>query len=279
MEQNDSNMLEQIDAHLLEGNLNEAAELIRIAIDSGIYFQDRHILYAHTLLLCKDWLEISSLLPQDTNILATSGWLDSVYSNRPVNAELQPIPWFTYPAIDYLDTVIQNDWMVFEWGSGNSTLWWSAKAQSIISVEDNQDWVNELKPNLPGNASVLYQPTQEEYVHAIDRFEDGYFDVVVIDGSHRNECAKQALSKVSQSGMIVFDNSDGKDFVEGVNYLSDRELYRLDFWGLIPSYLYKNCTSVFLKDPKLLQKLPCPATHRSSVGVSCFQAMDSRKNS
>ncbi|NET34698.1 MAG: hypothetical protein F6K19_22175 [Cyanothece sp. SIO1E1] len=171
MEPTNNGMLEKIDVLLLEGNLKEAAELIKIAIQTGINLQGKHILYAHALLLCKDWLEISELLPRDTNSLATSGWLDSVYMGRPLNAEMQPIPWFTYAAIDYLDTLVQHDWKVFEWGAGNSTLWWASKVQLVNSIEDNENWVAELTLALPNNASVIYRGTKEDYIHAIDQFE------------------------------------------------------------------------------------------------------------
>jgi tetratricopeptide (TPR) repeat protein len=49
----------------------------------------------------------------------------------------------------------------------------------------------------------------------------------------------------------------------------------LDFWGLIPSHIYKNCTSILLKNSGILQSLSgLPSEHRSSVGISCGQATD-----
>lgn len=273
-----SNIIQEIDKILYyERNLPKACELIKSAIHQGINLQGRNIVYAHVLLLSKNWPEITMLLPKNTNFFATSGWLASVSVGRPVNSEMLPIPWLSYPAIDYLDTLVKRDWKVFEWGAGNSTLWWASKVQSVNSVEDNENWVKELQAKLPHNASVLYRQTQEDYVQAINSFEDGYFDVIVIDGSHRNCCAKESINKLSKSGIIIFDNSDGSQYSEGVIYLTQQGLYRLDFWGLIPAYLYKNCTSLFLKDPKVMQNLACPYEHRSSVGISCFQAMDENR--
>jgi len=101
----------------------------------------------------------------------------------------------------------------------------------------------------------------------------GEFDIVVVDGEHRNQCARAAVARVKPSGAIVFDNSDRLSFADGVRYLSDAGWLRIDFFGLIPCYAYKNCTSFFFRDTRWLTGAPVPAEQRSSVGLSCSQAI------
>lgn len=42
------------------------------------------------------------------------------------------IPWYTYPAIEYLKSFDFKECDVFEFGSGNSSLYWSSRARSVI---------------------------------------------------------------------------------------------------------------------------------------------------
>ncbi len=250
----------------------ELLRLIKHGLQTGADFKGLHIDYAHVLLLQADWLGITQLMPGGTNILEASGWLTSLASGRPVNARREPIPWLTYPAIDFLDSVVKSDWLVFEWGAGNSTRWWSKRVHHVYSMESNAEWCDEVKSGLAGNVTLSHRDRGDEYVDFIGSFEDNSFDVIVIDADHRNNCAKAAVPKLKDNGFIVFDNSDSADFDEGVSFLCKSGLYRLDFWGLIPSYLYKNCTSVFFRDPEVLRTNQLPSRHESSVGMSCAQA-------
>jgi hypothetical protein len=51
-----------------------------------------------------------------------TGWFESFKSSEPIDADLKPVPWFTYSAIDFLKERLSNDLNILEFGSGNSTL-------------------------------------------------------------------------------------------------------------------------------------------------------------
>jgi hypothetical protein len=268
-------MNDEIRNFLLEGEYSKACELIKQSLNNGIDFQGFHIQYAHTLLSNSDWAEITSLLPRETNCLLTSGWLNSIIQGRPINANNEPIPWITYPAIDFLDSIVRTDWKVFEWGSGNSTRWWANKVEQVCAVESNLDWFNEVKVSLPSNASLLNYSSEENYTQAINSFDNSSFDAIVIDGDFRNQCARACITKLKPHGIIIFDNTDGIEFNDGVLAIQEQGFYRMDFWGLIPSYIYKNCTSIFFRDLKVFESnRSLPSQHTSSVGISCYQAID-----
>jgi hypothetical protein len=270
-------MIEQIEQLICEGNLREACKLIKQSLKNGMDFQGRHVRYASQLMLNSDWQEITSLLPKDVNTFVTSGWLNSIAAGKPINAKGEPIPWLTYPAIDFLDTIIKSDWKVFEWGSGYSTLWWAKKIHHVYAVENNTEWYKEVKLQLPTNATIVNSPSENEFVNAINTYEDGYFNAIVIDGEFRNKCAKNCVPKLKQNGIIIFDNTDGIDFDESMLFLNSLGFFRLDFWGLIPSYMYKNCTSIFFRSVNIFRDLPPPSKHHSCVGISCYQAVDAQK--
>lgn len=263
---------------LNHGKNKDACDLIKKSLSEGLNSEVFSVNYAHILLANLDWEEITSLLPRNTNFLLESGWIESVSQGRPVNANNEPIPWITYPAIDFLESIIDSDWSVFEWGSGNSTLWWSKRVKQVQAIESDLNWFQEVQTVLPDNAQISHYTSEEEYSKSIHKFDDNFFDVIVIEGDFRNKCAQECINKLKQDGIIVFDKTDGVEFNEGVIFLHDNGFSRIDFWGMIPSYLYKNCTSIFSKNPNTLMCNSLPSQHISSVGISCYQAMSKNTN-
>ena len=263
--------------HILDliasGQHREAVAAIRERLDAKHSFEGNGWLCGHLLALDGDWDAVTRLLPKQTNVLETSGWLLSVRMGRPVDRDGKPIPWMTYAAIDFLGTKLQPAMRVFEWGAGFSTIWLASRVQEIVSIEESSAWYEELRPQLPANVSLLCRPDRDAYVDAI-RETTGEFDLIVIDGVHRNECASACLSRLSPNGMVVFDNSDGAEYDPGMTMFNDAGFLRIDFWGLIPSYLYKNCTSILFRNPDLLRGSELPSRQDLSTGISCMQAID-----
>lgn len=235
------------------------------------------IALARLLALGNDWAAVSTLLPPNTNSLETSGWLNSMACAKPVDQAGRPIPWFTYPAIDFLTQIMRPAWRIFEWGSGHSTLWWADRVAAVTSVEDDKAWYETIRSRMPGNAMLLWHGEAAEYVQAMAD-QQARFDVVVIDGSHRNACAQIATEFVTDTGLIVFDNTDMLVHREGVETLNACGWQRIDFYGLIPSCYYKNCTSVFFRAPESLRPAVWPGGIASCVGPTCDQALQARKD-
>lgn len=271
------NIHEKINSALRNKNFKEAASLVKDLLASSEELQGRNIRYAHILLLGAEWNAINSLLPKDTNYFLTSGWILSLLNGIPINNDGEPIPWFTYPAIDFLDPIVKKNWKVFEWGSGNSTLWWAAKVSQVYSIEDNENWFDEIKKRVPSNVEIEYCSEKEVYIHAIKETNIDNYDVIVIDGSYRNDCARNAIEHLNEKGIIILDNSDGKNWIDGIQTLRSNGFKRVDFWGLIPSYLYKNCTSVFFKDTSIFENATPPAELNTCTGISCYQAIEKYK--
>ena len=83
------------------------------------------------------------------------GWLRSFRVGRPVDVAGNPVPWIAYPAIRFLETRVGADLKVFEYGAGNSTLWWAKRVARVISCESDAAWAEEVRASLPGNAFAL----------------------------------------------------------------------------------------------------------------------------
>ena len=166
-----------------------------------------------------------------------------------VDRDGNPIPWYTYPAIEYLAQFDYSDKSVFEYGCGNSSLFWAKRAQKVISIEDNPKWFDKWcglfhEPNL----DVRWRDEGEIYEKAI--FEDNQkYDVIVVDGKRRAECAQCAVQVLAKGGVIILDDSDrintSLEYKNAVAALREANLLQVDFYGFCPMNNYTKTTSLF----------------------------------
>lgn len=154
-----------------------------------------------------------------------------------------PIPWYTYPAIDYLNQLDFRKKSIFEWGSGNSSLFWSKRAESIVSIEDNEFWYQKIKSLKKENQKILLIIDKEEYINAITKQYIKY-DIIIIDGLYRYECSKIATQYLEEGGMIILDNSDW--YPKTAEVLRKADLIQVDFHGFGPIVGFTTTTSIFI---------------------------------
>ena len=174
--------------------------------------------------------------------LQKTGWIDSFKLRQPIDANREPLPWYTYPAIEYIKQLDFSDREVFEYGSGNSTIFWSKLAKRVVSIENNQKWYETIAKGVVENVEVRLIENDALYIQEILNHKS--FDVIVIDGSHRLECARVAINKLKSGGIIILDNSDWH--VKTAKILRSNDLIQVDMTGLGPINPYTWTTSFFL---------------------------------
>lgn len=170
------------------------------------------------------------------------GYARSVRREEPLDGEGREIPWFTYPAIEYLNQLDFSDRTVFEFGAGNSSLYWSRRAARVVSIEHNRAWFARLRPRLPANHELHLIEDPAAYPQALARQPDR-FDVIVIDGIERRACCAAAVAQLRPGGLLILDNSDWHHRCAGV--LREAGLLEVDFAGFGPINGYTWTTSLF----------------------------------
>lgn len=132
---------------------------------------------------------------------------------------LRVLPWVTDGAIDFLDTFISErrkmgfPTKVFEFGSGNSTLYFLSKGCFVTSVEHDTNWAKKI-------IDTAYAFDYKDRLKMIeserpydDSYEDEDISITVIDGRDRVMCFERVLSKIkNKKQIIVLDNTERMDY-------------------------------------------------------------------
>ena len=159
-------------------------------------------------------------------------------------------PAMSNPAVHFLDTHLNNTHELFEWGSGASTFWFAERCKSVVSVEYFEEFYDVIKErNTYDNLELVFQKPDNlcrkgyiakfssargfsfyNFAHTIDQYS--LFDVIVVDGRARNRCLDLAFSKLRQNGIIVYDDTNRKEYHDYMMKYADKFKKVFDFSGV-----------------------------------------------
>ena len=126
-------------------------------------------------------------------------------------------PWINHLARPFLEAILGPNAVVFEWGSGASTLYLARRVRRIVTVEHDPDWISRVRSEV-----AAQQLDQRVVLHAVPmasrhdwrpyigaiKGNPERFDLVVVDGRRRLACATAALQMLKPGGWLLLDNSE-----------------------------------------------------------------------
>jgi hypothetical protein len=184
------------------------------------------------------------------------GHFRSAVTSRPVDAFGNALPWYTYPAVDFLSVLDLKQARVAEFGSGQSTVWWAGRAKEVLAIESNPDWFHEVgdkTSRLPNVDLKLVSSPADAQQH----LRPGYYDIVIVDDSSgmypvgRQLNAQAAFQAVKPTGLVIIDNADtgfGEPGAFPIIETANAETWlRVDFFGHVPGAMKRSCTSLFFR--------------------------------
>jgi len=181
------------------------------------------------------------------------GWFKSFDTRSAVDKDGSAIPWVTYPFIDFIRERIKKQHTVFEFGSGNSTLFYAKYAGTVVSVEHNKEWHDKIVSEKAENAEMIYCDLEYGGDYCRMPVKLGKkFDLIIIDGRDRVNCCKTAPEALSENGVIILDNSEREAYKPGIDFLVQSGYKHLFFSGIVPGLFYRVTTSIFYKDGNCL---------------------------
>lgn len=185
--------------------------------------------------------------------LLDDGWFKSFNTKRSIDKNGNPIPWCTYPFIKFIEPRLKKNFDVFEFGGGSSTIWYAERVRSIKSVEHNKSWIDFISVKLPANAKMVFRELSPngDYSKEVSR-DDKKYQIIIIDGRDRNNCAINSLNSLSEDGVIIFDNTDRTQYNKSIEVLLEKDFKRIDFFGMSPVTPHTSCTSIFYRNNNCL---------------------------
>ena len=184
--------------------------------------------------------------------LRTTGWLKSFRKSSVIDCDNNPIPWWTYSFIDFIKERINNDLRVLEFGCGYSTIWLSNKVREVISFEDYPDWAFKISKMTNTNSKIIGVKSISEYSDYSESIQ-GSFDILIIDNlGNRIECALQNLPHLNNKGIVIWDNTDGKDWQVIKDLMSNKGFNEISFTGMVAQELNQSKTSLFYRPENCL---------------------------
>jgi hypothetical protein len=191
-------------------------------------------------------------------LLVDYGFLRSIAGRAPVDARGRELPWYSYPAIEYITQLDFSDAAVFEFGAGYSSLFWARRARRVVSVEEDEAWYREVVGRLPPHCEVRFEPDLDRYADAILATGER-FDVIVIDGGDRYKCAQRVGRALKPGGLVILDNSDWAP--ESSRVLRALGLIEVDMFGFTPGNSFTGATSFYFD--RMFARRPGTSTGRS----------------
>ncbi len=196
-------------------------------------------LYSHALLRKKsplrDW-----------------GWFRSFREQQSVDNEGNPLPWLTYGSIQFLSRRIPSEAVVYEYGSGNGTLWWAARVSRVDAVEHYSAWYESVRSRMPENVTLRHIPLGDgTYAESI-LTAGTLYDIAIVDGRERNACAEPVYRALSPSGVVVWDDSNRDRYREGLAYFKERGFRMIEFRGFSPIEFMMCETAILYRDNNCL---------------------------
>ena len=159
---------------------------------------------------------------------------DNVDTNKLRNPALSP--WMSKEEISFVESFINKDSYMLEYGCGGSTLHFPDYVKGYCSIESDEEWFKKIKEHPDNNAAMVLIPPKahedvirvaekqerdspdyswdnlqnsifykifEDYTEAHRAFVVDRFDAILIDGRARQHCAR-AIYDVIDKDAVVF---------------------------------------------------------------------------
>jgi len=197
------------------------------------------------------FLRIGGLLLQvhHKSYLRRRGWFNSFSVKRSVDLKGAPIPWWSYGVIDFVEERLNKSMAVLEFGSGGSTTWLATRVDSVVSVENDLNWAKIVRSFVPSNAVVVELSVPGELKESDLPASNRSFDVLIVDAlANRIDCATAGLPFLRPDGVVIWDNTDGRDWPEIKALMATHGFKEISFSGVAPQEVAEDRTTIFYRN-------------------------------
>lgn len=181
------------------------------------------------------------------------GWFKAFDTKQAVDGNGEALPWVTYSFIDFIKDRLNKEHKIFEYGSGNSTIFYAKRVARVVSVEHDENWYQKILGSKPENAEMIFTKleTGGEYSKKAV-LSNEKFDIIIVDGRDRVNCCIESVQALTPNGVVVLDDSHRVKYDGARAFLLNNGFKELPFTGIAPGLFYLKTTSVFYKPENCL---------------------------
>ena len=133
----------------------------------------------------------------------------------------------------FIEKYLTKDDILLEYGSGNSTLYFSGIVNKVISIEHDIDWINNLKKvinaydiqNIELYHVAAHTPDPKpcryaqfkDYIHYAEK-QNFKFTRALIDGRARKYCAKYIYDIIDTNVLVFIHDFNRSDYQMSLKY-------------------------------------------------------------
>lgn len=186
-------------------------------------------------------------------------WTKSFFDGFSQDDNGNPVPWMSYPAIEFLKNNLRKDYEIFEFGCGASTLFFADKVKKVVGLETNPKWheivtekLRNVMPQLAADQinveiNLMIDGLQNSSYENFAKDSQQKFDLIIVDSLKRFECARNSIDALKPQGAIILDDSERKNYQKIFNFFAENNFTKQDFIGIAPGQLRVKNTTIFRK--------------------------------
>ena len=135
------------------------------------------------------------------------------------------LPRLNLQTVEFLKRIITPESLVFETGSGNSTIWFGKQVKRVVSLENDEDWYKEVQQSIEKeglqNVKLYFDPSYptKQFREILQDEDIIEYDIVLHDGPYsvglRVPTMEFIHSFVKPGGYLVIDDTHKSQCSEG----------------------------------------------------------------
>ena len=181
------------------------------------------------------------------------GWARSLRDKATVDERGSPLPWLPYAATQLLAERLSRAHTVLEFGAGSSTLFSMDRVARVVSLEHDPVWLAWARARIRGNVELIatVQEPAEAYRAPLGASGER-FDLILVNGAHRNEAFADAVGRLAPGGVILLDDSHRSRLKPCFEAAAAAGLRHLHLEGHKPMSVDVHRTTLFYRDGNCL---------------------------
>lgn len=141
------------------------------------------------------------------------------------------LPRLNLQTVEFLKGIITSKSLIFETGSGNSTIWLGKQTKKVVSLEDSRKWHDQVKEFIKEeklrNVKLYFDPdySKKQFKDMLERKDVIEYDIVLHDGPFAADLRISAMEFihlfVKAGGYLIIDDTHSPFISAGIKKYFD----------------------------------------------------------